>query len=626
MNARGPRIIVPDGFRDKSGLILPSNIPSFLPGLDLPADLQPRIDLIVAGRLPAFVDQVFAYVTEGELGFEPMPPERVVEITREVPFWPSMLFLSRFQRDLWEVREDASAQIALLNHWFGGSDFATRAEPWVKDEPQRVLFSEQQIFALQRLIVLNARDGDPEAAFSDEEWIALVAALFAVPGSLLSPGVDVDEAASVEDEQWMRFFVGHGGLVGRGALRNEFGRAHRLYEEIAASPDAHEQPAYCPLDEWLVERYGLGFEALQAVALALHAGSKMIETEEPPTLVDASYFAPTLLAEKAAAGLEALSAPREWYVERFSETQDDPRRVAFEITPFLQRPAVRLPSGKVMPIAPRALEAWMGAGGNYYRYFDLARDKGDATREQFSVFNGWLVETYACESVERAYPPKPPSQVWLPGTVHRDIPYAAKGGERRTPDCVIDLTPELVVIEVTSSRLTEKSVVDADPDAVRADVQKVLIDKIRQLGNRIEDLREGVATLPGVQMEQIDRIWPIVISSDGLFQTPTLWAYIGPTVESDLSQPKVQPLTLFDIEDLEELMGLVLADHSLVDILRDKTSNQWRERELAAWFRGSGIYPDASPLARRQFEDATDSAVRVLFGDEAVAQRQRAGE
>jgi hypothetical protein len=77
------------------------------------------------------------------------------------------------------------------------------------------------------------------------------------------------------------------------------------------------------------------------------------------------------------------------------------------------------------------------------------------------------------------------------------------------------------------------------------------------------------------------------------FRPPTLWAHIRPTVEAALDQPKVQPLTLFDLEDIEEFFGMVLGAGSAIDVLRDKTSELWRERELAAWFRGSGIrrYP-----------------------------------
>jgi hypothetical protein len=53
---------------------------------------------------------------------------------------------------------------------------------------------------------------------------------------------------------------------------------------------------------------------------------------------------------------------------------------------------------------------------------------------------------------------------------------------------------------------------------------------------------------------------------------------------------------------------MVLGGGSASTFFADKTSELWRERELAAWFRGSGIrrYPDESRLAEEQFQTAFD--------------------
>ena len=66
----------------------------------------------------------------------------------------------------------------------------------------------------------------------------------------------------------------------------------------------------------------------------------------------------------------------------------------------------------------------------------------------------------------------------------------------------------------------------------------------------------------------------------------TLWAYLRPTVEQSLGRLTVQPLTLLDLEDLDELAGLVMSGHALNEILAEKTRGTWSERELAAWIRG----------------------------------------
>ncbi len=357
MDPERPEIILPLTFKEKSGLYVPTSFAPVFGDVRVPPELEPRPQLLIAGRGPSFYDQVFAYATEQELGFEPMPPDDVVAIARAVQFWPSMRFLTRFQRDLWNVQLDQAGQIAILNQWFGGSEFAKRAEPWLRQEKQRVLFSEQQLFALQRLVLLYARDGVVDEDQSQEEYMALFAALFAVPGSILGAGTGIDEEqpARVEDERWMRLFVGHGGFVGRGALRNELGRAVRLYAQIATSEALRSHPDYCPVDEWLDEELGLSIVELQALGFALHAGSKMLDEREPLVLVDETYFATTLLADKARAGLDALSATREWFVERFEKTQSDARRAAFEISPISA--ATGAPSAGRQGHAPRPARA-----------------------------------------------------------------------------------------------------------------------------------------------------------------------------------------------------------------------------------------------------------------------------
>jgi hypothetical protein len=621
----GPRIVLPSGFEDKSGLYLPSSFEAVQQDIALPPELRPRVDLLVVGQAPSFYDQIYAYATEEEIGFDTTPADVVVAITEQVKFWPSMRLLSRLQRDLWGVQLDQDGQIAILNQFFGGSAFETHATRWVRQGDQRVLFSEQQIFALQRLVLLNAQDGDVEEPHTPKEYAALLAALVAVPGSILGAQSDIgDEPAPVDDERWMRLFVGHGGFVGRGALRNELGRAFRLYGDTALRDDLREHRDFCPIDAWLQDQYGLSFVDMQAFGFALHAGSKMLDADELPTLIDDSYFNTTLLAGKAKAGLAALSEPREWYIERFAASQADARRAAFEITPFLQRPALRQPDGKVMPFAPRALEAWMSATGNYYRLFDIARDKGSATRKKFTRFNGLLVEAYVHEIVERAYPPRAQqASIWLPGAVHREQVYKTASGEGRTPDIAIDLTPDLVLLEVTSSRLTEKSVVDADPESVRKDIEKVVTDKVEQLGSAIADIRNGVAQLPDIDMSAVERIWPLIVISEGVFQTPTLWAYIADAVEQSLTQPTVQPLTLLDLEDVEELFGLIVDGRSMVDVLRAKTSGRWAQLELALWLRASQAGAvERSPIARDHVDAAFDAVVQALFTDEAVEEHR----
>ena len=181
--------------------------------------------------------------------------------------------------------------------------------------------------------------------------------------------------------------------------------------------------------------------------------------------------------------------------------------------------------------------------------------------------------------------PASSSLLWIAGSVHGDRPYTTSDGEQRTPDIAIDCGTDLVLVEVTSSRLTQQALVDARPEAVQRDVAKVLVEKVAQLSNSIDDLLAARASIPKVDMSLVERVWPLLLTSDGLPQTPTLWSYLKKEAPEALQQENVQPLTILDLEDMELLFGMVEDGASLVEILKSKTADGYAERQLGVWRR-----------------------------------------
>ena len=222
----------------------------------------------------------------------------------------------------------------------------------------------------------------------------------------LEDSLETEAPESIADERWLRFFVGNGGFAANGWLKHDMARAHRMYEVIAGSNHAKKKgyPDYCPLAEWLQDEYKMSFAELQAFGLVIHAGSRTIFQDGAPLAVTPSYFATTAFADRVDDGFRAFAADRAWFREEFKRSGENPRRAAFEIQPFLRRPGLLLRSGNVLVVAPRAIEAWLSANGTYYRLLDIARDKGDATRERFTRFNGAIHEIYVRQLAHIAYP------------------------------------------------------------------------------------------------------------------------------------------------------------------------------------------------------------------------------
>jgi hypothetical protein len=534
-----------------------------------------------------------------------------------------MRLASTLQKALWAARHDPEHQLRLLRDVYGSGHISAAGEVLLRQNPRMVIFSEQQLFALQRLLVLHADDRMAED-FTADEHIAFRLALLYIPGTILDVDAELgleEGPDAVDDERWLRYFIGSGGLAGHASLRHELVRAHRMYVTIASSRAAKRHRNYCPLHDWLVKDYGVSFEELQAVGFGLYAGSNVLNPSGAPVAVTREYFAPTALSDRVDSAFGALAADRDWYRDEFGRSPEKPRRAAFEIHPFLRRPALLEHNGRLITLAPRAIESWLSANGAYYRFMDAARERGPGTFNQFLRFNGWLQERYVRHVVHVAYPNQEPRRrLAAAGVVLPEQPYAVWKQRMLTTDVVVDLKTELVFFEVTAKRVTAGSVIDADAEAVRRDLQAAIIDKMEQLGRVIRDVFARDAVLPGVDLEYVTSVWPVVVISDNLFHNPSLWAHVnregGAFLEfgPEAGVPRVRPLVLLDVEDLERLMGIVADGHSLTAALERKTDPVWRERDFGIWQREDrGRFgPGESTFVGEELRRVFRRTVRVL--------------
>jgi len=553
---------------------------------------------------PSFFDQVHVWLTHQELlsympevapfveltGAAEATADQLIERIHTIPFAPAMRFVSSLQKAIGLRSIDKELQRQLMYAIYG-PQIGAAGDCFLRAHGRGSIFFEQQLFALQRLLVLHASD-EETADLTQEQHVSLRTALLYLPGTLLRADDEMIETAPelVDDERWLRYFVGNGGFVAHGSLMHDMARAHRMYEVIAKSRVVRDHADFCRLDEWLLDTYGMTFVELQAFGFVVFAGSRVHFDDGPPLAVTQSYFDSTRFRDRTADGFKALAADREWFRHEFQRSKETPRRIAFETHPFLRRPGLLQADGTVLIVAPRALQAWLGASGTYYRLFDIAREQGSETRNQFTRFNGALQEHYARHLMHVAYPHQERRRLIGVGKVCGPRTYSKGKGEEEldTTDIAVGLGFDLVLIEVTAGRLTERSLVEADADSVRRDLEKMIEKKMRQLGRVIGDIFDDPSRLPDVDLDMVKNVWPIVVSGDGLFQNPTLWAYTDERAGKYLRfnwarvPAIVKPVVILDLEELEALGGLVGADVSLIEILERKTSELWLQRDFKA--------------------------------------------
>jgi hypothetical protein len=615
-----------------------------LPGEPLADDLSPMQPPASAttssegsaaiGSVPTFFDQLWSYTTGAELVRMLFPNEPldqldrpildrsgIVQTMQETPLEPAIRLTVWLQRRLYVHGVDPKAQLETMTALYGDT-FARAGAAMLRAFPRRTLFSEEQVFALQRLLLVHGKDEPAEDLTPNERARLLWAALF-IPDAFLDPELDADQrltSMDLADERMLRFFVANGGLASHTAFRHELARAYRLYHVIANSRAARRHRDYCPIDKWLVEAYGLDFVELQTLGFAFFARSNVADRADGELrFTDEDYFSATGLATRYVSALPAIAARREWFVSQFAARDASSRSIARDVQPFLQRPALIQRDGNTVVLGPRPLEAWIGSTGTYYRLLDIARARSRVEFEQFRRFNGFLHERYFRQLTHIAHP-YPRRRVVLSGTgrVFSEQTYKVKRvGEQKTSDVAIDLGLDLVLIEITSSRVTTRSLIDGDVKAVVRDLEKVMLANMRQLDRVARDLVSGRAALPDVEIDLVERIWPIIVSPDSLFHSPTLWAWCDKAGGHLLRTPddqkqRVQRLTLLDGEEYEVLMALVAAGEPLIGILESKTSPLWRERDFKSWFLDRGTEKDNLPFIRQEVARGHRAMLRVL--------------
>ena len=95
---------------------------------------------------------------ERELGLTPSDLEFLAVEAARIPFEPAMLAIARLAAATWQIPLDAARQLALADSFFDGAPIVEQLRRWVGAEPGRVVFSEQQFFVVQRLLVDFSRD------------------------------------------------------------------------------------------------------------------------------------------------------------------------------------------------------------------------------------------------------------------------------------------------------------------------------------------------------------------------------------------------------------------------------------------------------------------------------------
>ncbi len=283
-------------------------------------------------------------------------------------------------------------------------------------------------------------------------------------------------------------------------------------------------------------------------------------------------------AERREEALKLLSASQGELRQEFADRGDEPAQLAWDTLPFLRHPFVRLGDDSLLLTSKRAMLSWL-TEGFHYRLLDAAQSRGREISQAYTSHAGRLLEPYALELMESVHPGERPAGG---GRIFGEQRYGT-GRRQKDQRRGGGLGPRPHALEISTSRLRAETLIFSSGEMLEEDLERVVSKKVKQLDGCIEALESGEATLPDVNLAEVERIWPVLVTASNLTQFPALWKVIDSQTTGLLDQAKVQPLTLLDIEDYEYLCGLIDQGHSLTTILKRKTTPPYHQMELAAW-------------------------------------------
>lgn len=557
---------------------------------------------------PSLTDQMVVVCDEQALGL--VPPSTLDEVRerlRGLPYVPAAVITARIAALLWPIRDDPEQQLKLAESIFGENagiidDFRRFLAEGAG--PERYVFHEQQFFVLLRLILEEGDDLDGAGSWSKDDLLRLYKAMIEVT-SVVQAGSSKFRNSNRTPEDWIGFLTQNSVYNATDEPLLAYQRAWRIFGELAVDVKSQAHPEFCDLAAWHRDHVGIDLDELLAVGHSIAGrtqGSEVPVEQRPVVPPLQTYLSPTTLASRHEAVTEAFSAPRSFFVDGFRRSRENELRLAWETTPFMTKPLLRLPDGSLCLTSPRALQSFM-TDGIYYRFLEIAAEEGK--RDHYTGFVGWLVERYVVEVFSEAFGPRDIGN----GRVTGDQEY----GGKKTSDVAVDYGDDLVLVEVVSTRLPLGVRAEADEGDLNKYLTRTIDDKLEQVDRVITDLHDKRARIPDVDITAVERIWPVLVTQGDLLPAGPLLAYVDKATEGFFEQPGVQPLTMLGLADVEMLMGMIVGGENLIDVLREKSTGEYCNLPFSRWLTDRrDPLPARPPQLEQRWFDSTDAFARLL--------------
>jgi hypothetical protein len=214
---------------------------------------------------------------------------------------------------------------------------------------------------------------------------------------------------------------------------------------------------------------------------------------------------------------------------------------------FRGYPLFRLDNERVVMLDVQFVVELLTSGVYWSLHDGLPQNK----RETFKQLWGRMFELYTVGLLAQFYPR-------MSGMLSADVKY--RDGQI---DAMIDFGPYVLVMEIKSSLLTEPAKRSADKESFLADFRRKFVENERGKPKAIKQLSAAcrailAGTIKTAKTDGPPVIYPIFVSDEPVLEATFMNAFFNEEFQKEgVNDPKVRPLTLITIDELEQALCYV---------------------------------------------------------------------
>jgi hypothetical protein len=454
--------------------------------------------------------------------------------------------------------DDEDVQHQLIKLVVGEGPLGTLLHEKLSDRHWTAIFCEQQLVHLARLVVLHA-DRRPHDDFASgtlyEDWVTC---LIGVTDLLDADLVVEDRDARLSWEIRQAQLNHHADQLPATAIHYELYSI--LWERLDSTQAAATKQAFRSITGISIEDYFTVGSGVLA-RLITHGQNE----EGFPGVEPKHYFSTTHVEESVwqaffqfvARDLDGLRTELQCEDTIYGAT-------TYGSLTFERFPLVEIEPGVYLPTSISSLQRRI-TEGVFHILADAAEAEGRDRRYYTSplgdVFQR-LVEDTVRRGVAFASPTTP---------IVADVLYGGRRRRRRSSDVIVAEERNPVFVEVVSGPLQAATTTRGDLTCFRADLERLVVRKARQLDRNIRDFLEGELVIDGVDPAIVSHAWPVILVSHAFPHAETIMDEVRRAVAAQgyLRHPRAGDLAIVSAEDLFFCEGHMQQGRSLLSLLRE---------------------------------------------------------